>query len=160
MTLMLLAAKSIGEEVATVLAMLIFGLLATGVQWLKNRSNKSKLDESLKEHEHSKSQPVVGTSDHGVFETRPEMPTVAAGRGPIEMWRRESAEMDRRRRKQQQKSERRARAEQAQRLAAAIQQNVALKAEQTVVTPVRPALRAPSPVQSVIGAVDATSLRR
>jgi len=164
MMALLLAAKSIGEEIAAVLAMLIFGLIASGAQWLKNRSNKPMIDVRRKEDELPKPKTVARTSDEDTFETWWEMPsvppTVAAGRGSIEMLRRESAEMDRRRRKQQQKSERRSRGEQAQRLAAAIQQNVVLKSEQAIAKPVGPVPRAASPSLSVIGAVDVASLRR
>ena len=163
MTNVLLASNGIGEELAKVLPVLIFGILAAGVQWLKNRGGKPSNEESSNDEipaPRSVAQPPV----EDVFQTRRETPaapaTIAAGRVPLEMLRRESAEQDRRRRKQQEKAERRSRGEQAQRLASAIQQNAILTARQTEVAAARPAVRAPRDAHSVIGAVDAAALRR
>ncbi len=164
MTDLLLASKGIGEELAKVLPVLIFGLLAAGVQWLKNRSGKPTIGEGSDEDEPAMSRPVVRTSDDDVFQTRGETPAappnIAAGRVPLERLRRESAEQDRRRRKQQEKAERRSRAEQAQRLASAIQQNAVLTARETEVVAARPVVRATRGVHAGIGMVDAAALRR
>lgn len=164
MMALLLAAKSIGEEIGAILAMLIFGLIASGAQWLKNRSSKPAIDEAPDPDKLSTQRPVVQRPSEDVFQTRRETPaapaTIAAGRVPLEMLRRESAEQDRRRRKQQEKADRRSRAEHAQRLAAAIQQNAVLKAEQASIMPVRPTPPVASRSHVVIGAVDAASLRR
>jgi len=169
MTNLVLASSGIGEELAKVLPVLIFGILAAGVQWLKNRSGKPSIEEPTIDEvsdadELSTQRPVVQAPREDVFQTRRETPaapaTIAAGRVPLEMLRRESAEQDRRHRKQQEKAERRSRAEQAQRLASAIKQNAVLTARQTEVVAARPVVRAPRDAHSVIGAVDAAALRR
>lgn len=169
MTHLLLASRGIGEELAKVLPVLIFGILAAGAQWLKNRGGKPSIeeptiDEAPDPDNLSTQRPVVQAPSEDVFQTRRETPaapaTIAAGRVPLEMLRRESAEHDRRRRKQQEKAERRSRAEQAQRLAGAIQQNAILTARHAEVVAARPVVRVPRDAHPVIGAVDASALRR
>ncbi len=164
MTNLLLASRGIGEELAKVLPVLIFGILAAAVQWLKTRSGKPTIDEDSDADKLSTQRPVVQTPSEDDFQTRRETPaapaTIAAGRVPLEMLRRESAEQDRRRRKQQEKAERRSRAEQAQRLASAIQQNAAMTARDTEFVAARPVVRATRGVHAGIGAVDAAALRR
>src|SRR5262245_54298015 len=98
MTNLILASKGIGEELAKVLPVLIFGILVTAGQWLKNRGGKPSVDEPSND-ERPAPRTMFESSMEDVFRKRQDAPpppaTIAAGRVPMEMLRRESAEQDR-----------------------------------------------------------------